>query len=148
MESVLGTVIAILGFFGVSFVIEKTPIKINPLSAMRKFLVGDIEQNVSDLKDTINNMEIKNDENEKDRLRYTILQYKKSLDNGIPMTEHEYEYVLRIFDKYKNVLHGNSFVCEVVKDIQRMYEEQERKEKEEKNKRTTRRSHGRATKKK
>ena len=145
MESILGTVIAILGFFGVSFVVEKTPIKINPLSAMRKFLVGDIEQNVSDLKNTINNMEFKNDENEKDRLRYTILQYKKSLDNGIPMTEHEYEYVLRIFDKYKNVLHGNSFVCEVVKDIQRMYEEQEKKEKIKK---TTRRSPGRATKKK
>ena len=36
-ESIIGTVVAILGFFGVSFVIEKTPIKINPLSIIKKF---------------------------------------------------------------------------------------------------------------
>ena len=60
-ESIIGTVVAILGFFGVSFVIEKTPIKINPLSIIKKFLVGDLSEKI----DTIGK---RVDENEKDRI--------------------------------------------------------------------------------
>ena len=113
-ESIIGTVVAILGFFGVSFVIEKTPIKINPLSIIKKFLVGDL----SDKIDTIGK---RVDENEKDRIRETILSYKKSMDNGIPLSEHEYEYILKIYDK---ILHGNSFVQDVVNEIKILYKKQ------------------------
>lgn len=116
-ESIIGTVVAILGFFGVSFVIEKTPIKINPLSIIKKFLVGDL----SDKIDTIGK---RVDENEKDRIRETILSYKKSMDNGIPLSEHEYEYILKIYDKYDKILHGNSFVQDVVNEIKILYKKQ------------------------
>lgn len=116
-ESIIGTVVAILGFFGVSFVIEKTPIKINPLSIIKKFLVGDLSEKI----DTIGK---RVDENEKDRIRETILSYKKSMDNGIPLSEHEYEYILKIYDKYDKILHGNSFVQDVVNEIKILYKKQ------------------------
>ena len=117
IESILGTVVAILGFFGVSFVVEKTPIKINPLSIIKKFLVGDLSEKI----DTIGK---RVDENEADRIRETILSYKKSMDNGILLSEHEYEYILKIFDKYKNVLKQNSFVEYVVGEIKILYKKQ------------------------
>lgn len=117
IESILGTVVAILGFFGVSFVVEKTPIKINPLSIIKKFLVGDLSEKI----DTIGK---RVDENEADRIRETILSYKKSMDNGIPLSEHEYEYILKIYDKYKNVLKQNSFVEYVVGEIKILYKKQ------------------------
>lgn len=117
IESILGTVVAISGFLGVSFVIEKTPIKINPLSIIKKFLVGDLSEKI----DTIGK---RVDENEADRIRETILSYKKSMDNGIPLSEHEYEYILKIYDKYKNVLKQNSFVEYVVDEIKILYKKQ------------------------
>lgn len=116
-ESIFGTVVAILGFFGISFVVEKTPIKINPLSIIKKFLVGDLSEKI----DTIGK---RVDENEKDRIRETILSYKKSMDNGIPLSEHEYEYILKIYDKYDKILHGNSFVQDVVNEIKILYKKQ------------------------
>lgn len=117
VESIFGTVVAILGFFGISFVVEKTPIKINPLSIIKKFLVGDLSEKI----DTIGK---RVDENEADRIRETILSYKKSMDNGIPLSEHEYEYILKIYDKYKNVLKQNSFVEYVVGEIKILYKKQ------------------------
>ena len=117
VESIFGTVVAILGFFGISFVVEKTPIKINPLSIIKKFLVGDLSEKI----DTIGK---RVDENEADRIRETILSYKKSMDNGIPLSEHEYEYILKIYDKYKNVLKQNSFVEYVVSEIKILYKKQ------------------------
>ena len=117
VESIFGTVVAILGFFGISFVVEKTPIKINPLSIIKKFLVGDLSEKI----DTIGK---RVDENEADRIRETILSYKKTMDNGIPLSEHEYEYILKIYDKYKNVLKQNSFVEYVVEEIKILYKKQ------------------------
>lgn len=120
MESIIGTIVAILGTFGISIVIEKSPIKINPLSMIRKFLVGDLSNKVDNMDKKVENIDNKVDENEKDRIRETILSYKKSIDNEIPLSEHEYEYILRIYDKYKK-MGGNSFVSDVVKDIQESY---------------------------
>lgn len=125
-NQLFGTIAAILGTFGISFVVEKSPIKINPLSMIKKFLVGDISDKISDMDKKVDRIDTKVDENEKDRLRETILQYKKSLDNGIPLSEHEYEYILKIYDKYKN-MGGNSFVSEVVQNIKEDYHKQEEK---------------------
>lgn len=122
IESILGTVVAIFGFFGVSFVVEKTPIKINPLSIIKKFLVGDIIEKVDKIGKRV-------DDNEMDRIRETILSYKKSMDNGIPLSEHEYEYILKIYDKYDKILHGNSFVQDVVCEIKILYKKQLENEK-------------------
>ena len=46
------------------------------------------------------------------------------MDNGIPLSEHEYEYILKIYDKYDKILHGNSFVQDVVNEIQILYKKQ------------------------
>ena len=126
MESILGTIVAILGSLGISIVIEKSPIKINPLSMIKKFLVGDLSHKVDDMNKKFDKLDEKVDENEKDRLRETILTYKKSIDNGIPLSEHEYEYLLKIYDKYRN-MGGNSFITEVVKSIKESYHNEELK---------------------
>lgn len=125
VENIFGTIIALLGTLGISFVIEKSPIKINPLSIIKKFLIGDVEEKVENINKKVDNINNKVDENEKDRIRETILQYKKSLDNGIFMSEHEYEYILKIFDKYR-LMGGNSFVCGVVSDIKTIYKNQKK----------------------
>ena len=123
MESIFGTIIAFLGAFGISFAVEKSPIKINPLSMIRKFLVGDISDKVDKIDKKIETVEKKVDNNELDRIREAILTYKKSMDIGVPLTDHEYEYILKIYDKYE-AMGGNSFVADVVEEIKRMYHEQ------------------------
>ena len=65
---------------------------------IKKFLVGDVNEALQDVTKKMDHINYKVDENEKDRIREKILEYKKSLDNGIPMTEHEYEYVLKILN--------------------------------------------------
>lgn len=79
---------------------------------------------VGDLSEKIDTIGKRVDENEKDRIRETILSYKKSMDNGIPLSEHEYEYILKIYDKYDKILHGNSFVQDVVNEIKILYKKQ------------------------
>lgn len=79
---------------------------------------------VGDLSEKIDTIGKRVDENEADRIRETILSYKKSMDNGIPLSEHEYEYILKIYDKYKNVLKQNSFVEYVVGEIKILYKKQ------------------------
>lgn len=123
MESILGTIVALFGAFGISFVVEKSPIKINPLSMIKKFLIGDLTDKMEAIDKKVDKIDSKVDENEKDRLRETILQYKKGIDNGIPLSDHEYEYLLKIYDKYKK-MGGNSFITEVVKDIKEAYHKQ------------------------
>lgn len=124
VENVFSTIIALFGTLGISFVIEKSPIKINPLTIIKNFLIGDLKKDIINVDKKVEKIEKKVDENEKDRIRETILQYKKSMDNGILLSEHEYEYILKIFDKYRNELNGNSFVCGVVEDIKIMYKKQ------------------------
>jgi hypothetical protein len=127
VENFFGTIVALFGFFGISFAVEKSPIKINPLSMIKKFLIGDLDEKVDNVNKKVENIGIKVDENEKDRIRYTILEYKKSLDNGIRMSDNEMEHVSKLFDKYRNELNGNSFVCQVYKEIVKMYSEQQKK---------------------
>ena len=123
MESILGTIVALFGAFGISFVVEKSPIKINPLSMIKKFLIGDLTEKMEAIDKKVDKIDSKVDENEKDRLRETILQYKKGIDNGICLSDHEYEYILKIYDKYKK-MGGNSFITEVVEDIKEAYHKQ------------------------
>jgi hypothetical protein len=123
VDSIIGTLVAFFGAFGITFVVEKSPIKINPLSMIKKFLVGDISEKIDNMDKKIEKVDKKVDNNELDRIRETILTYKKSMDMGVPITEHEYEYVLKIFDKYDK-MGGNSFVADVVEEIKKMYHEQ------------------------
>ena len=123
MENILGTIIALFGTLGISFAIEKSPIKINPLSILKNFLVGDLKENINNLDKKVDKIDLKVDTNELDTIRHSILDYKKGSDNGVKLSQHEYEYILKIYDKYKG-MGGNSFITDVVEQIKEMYKNQ------------------------
>ena len=123
----LTTVLGIISVFGVSIVVEKLPIKISPWTSMKNFFLKDITEKVNDIDKKIETVNTKTDLNEADRIRHTILLYKKNLDSGFGMSENEFEYVSKLYDKYKNELHGNSFVTKTFEEITRMYLEQNKK---------------------
>lgn len=123
----LTTIVGILSLLGISIVVEKLPIKVSPWTAMKNFFTKDIADKVSEIDKKIDTVDKKTDLNEADRIRHTILLYKKNLDSGFGMTENEFEYVSKIYDKYKNELHGNSFITKTFEEITRMYLEQNKK---------------------
>lgn len=91
-----------------SFIVQITPIKINPWSAILKYIgksmtgeacgkmdilisrVQDIEQNVI--------------ENEKDRIRWEILDFANSCRNGRKHTKDEFQHILTLNTKYRRLL--------------------------------------------
>ena len=123
----LTTIVGILSLLGISIVVEKLPIKVSPWTAMKNFFTKDIADKVSEIDKKIDTVDKKTDLNEADRIRHTILLYKKNLDSGFGMTENEFEYVSKIYDKYKNELNGNSFITKTFEEITRMYLEQNKK---------------------
>jgi hypothetical protein len=116
VESVLGTIIALFGAFGISFAIEKSPIKINPLTIIKKFLVGDIIEQMEKVDEKVGKIDKKVDENRKKDLRYKILMYKKSVDSGIPLSDREEQNAAEMHDEYKS-LGGNSYEEEEYKKM-------------------------------
>lgn len=124
LKNILEIILAICSVFGISFVIEKSPIKVNPLTMIKKFLVGDITDKIDDINKKIAKVDSKVDENEADRLRETILNYRKGLEMGMKMSEHEYEYLIKIYGKYHDELKQNSFVTEVFTEIKELYKKQ------------------------
>ena len=117
MESVIGTVIAILGTFGVSFVIEKSPIKINPLSMIKKFLVGDLEE--------------KFEKSEKARvtarsneIKFELSNYEKLASNGILLSEDDIAFVRELYQEYHEDLKQNHRGTIIYENIEEMNKKQ------------------------
>ena len=109
-----------------SVFIQISPIKINPWSRVFKWigkiiteesnkkiedLIVQTEQLESSIK-TVNNKlaeettVIKNNinENEKDRIRWEVLDFANSCRNGRKHTEEEFKHVIALNDKYKELL--------------------------------------------
>lgn len=117
MESVIGTVIAILGTFGVSFVIEKSPVKINPLSMIKKFFVGDLEE--------------KFEKSEKARvtarsneIKFELSNYEKLASNGILLSEDDIAFVRELYQEYHEDLKQNHRGTIIYENIEEMYKKQ------------------------
>lgn len=129
MEHILGTIIAIFGVFGISIVIEKTPIKINPLSMVRNFLVGDLIKKVEDNEKA----RVKSRANE---IKFELFNYEKLVNNGVELNENDIAFVREIYNEYHNDLKQNHLGTIVYENIEEAYrkqkEEKEGKEKEEK----------------
>lgn len=124
VENILSTIIALLGTLGVSFVVEKSPIKINPLSLIKKFLVGDLCEKIDNMDKKVVKIDEKVDKNENDRIKETVLTYRKLMKMGLPLSDYEYQYLCKVFDKYQSQ-GGNSFVADVMEEIKEMYHSQE-----------------------
>lgn len=79
--------------------IEISPIKFNPFTLLGKIcgkLLG-----IDSLEKKIDGIQKEVDINERDRIRYEILQFSGSLRNGLTRTENDYEHIEEIYEKYR-----------------------------------------------
>lgn len=95
--------------FALAGIIQITPIfKANPLTALfswlGKILNGDVLRQIEELKATITEQRTDIDENEKDRIRFEVLDFANSCRNGRKHTKDEFEHIIVLNEKYKRLL--------------------------------------------
>ena len=99
----------------ISVFIQITPIKINPWSRLFKWIgkliTAESDKKINTLITTTGEMEKKittlqtnMNENEKDRIRWEILDFANSCRNGRKHTKDEFQHIITLNDKYKNLL--------------------------------------------
>ena len=106
-----GVLLGVLAMIG----IEISPIKINPFTWLGKIcgkLLG-----IDDLNKKITKVDEKVDINERDRIRYEILQFSGSLRNGLKRTEYDYQHIEELYQKYHEVLKANSYITSEIEFI-------------------------------
>ena len=93
---------------GLSVFIQITPIKINPWSTLFKWIGNwinaDTRKDITEIKTIVTNQQNTIDENEKDRIRWEILDFANSCRNGRRHTKDEYQHIITLRDKYNNLL--------------------------------------------
>ena len=117
LGSIIGTIIAILGFFGISFAVEKSPIKINPLSMIKNFLVGDLTQKIEEY-------EKKRTLARANEIKFELSNYEKLGSNGIELTDDDIAFVRELYDEYHNELKQNHRGTIIYENVEKMYQEQ------------------------
>lgn len=124
-------IIIILG----SLFIQITPIKVNPWTAffkwMGKNITGDACSKMDSIIAKISQIEHDVTENEKDRIRWEILDFANSCHNGRKHTKDEYRHIDKLNRKYIKLLKqtddsNGEFEAEY-KYIQELYAERIRK---------------------
>jgi len=115
----------------VSIFIQITPIKINPWSALFKWIgkaiTGNACSKIDSLIEKIEKIEKDVKTNEKDRIRWEILDFANSCRNDRKHTRDEFQHIVALNDKYKRLLsetHDTNGVFEVEYNyIQDLYAE-------------------------
>ena len=98
-----------------SFIIEITPIKINPwtkiLKSISKIVTKDacgkfdgLIIKMDKLENKFDKMEREQIENEKDRIRWEVLDFANSCRNGRKHTRDEFQHIVALNTKYKGLL--------------------------------------------
>lgn len=91
-----------------SVFIQITPIKWNPLTTFAKWLSKIFTKELSDQIETMqgNLDDIREDidENEKDRIRWEVLDFANSCRHGRKHTKDEFQHMITLNDKYKVLL--------------------------------------------
>ena len=111
-----------------SIFIQISPIKINPWTAIFKWiskaLNGDIKTQLEELTKEVR-------DNEKDRIRWEILDFANSCHNGRKHTKDEYRHINKLNQKYRALLnqtHDTNGEFEIeYQYIQDLYQERVRK---------------------
>lgn len=97
------TLIVILSCF-----VEIAPIKWNPLSSIFKWIgkkiTSETREELKQIKEDLNDQRTIIEENEKDRIRWEILDFANSCRNGRKHTKDEYQHIITLNDKYKGLL--------------------------------------------
>ena len=91
-----------------SVFIQITPIKWNPITSFIKWLgktlTKDIQDSVKDIAGQVEILQGDVDANEKDRIRWEILDFANSCRHGREHTHDEYQHISDLHDKYKALL--------------------------------------------
>ena len=90
-------VAAILG----AGLVEITPIKINPLSWLLKWIGSKVN---GEMLKRIDKLEANVDTNEMDRIRWEVLDFANSCRNGRRHTQDEFEHIITLVKKYEALL--------------------------------------------
>lgn len=83
-------------------------------------LTADVKKELKDLKEELEKQNRKIDENEKDRIRWEILDFANSCHNGRNHTQDEFKHIITLNDKYKKLLQ-NTEDCNGVFEIEYEY---------------------------
>lgn len=91
-----------------SFVVQITPIKINPWSALFKWIgrtiTGDACSKIDNLVEKVDKIDRDVMSNEKDRIRWEILDFANSCRNNRRHTRDEFQHIVELHDKYLRLL--------------------------------------------
>lgn len=127
---------------GLSALIQITPIKINPWTALFKWIgdkanedlrnkVNGLNEKIDGLSKDVNNLNEQRQVDEKDRIRWEILYFANSCRNGRRHTKDEYLHIIELNDKYKKLLketNDKNGVFEVEYEyIRQLYKERQEK---------------------
>ena len=125
-----------------SIFIQITPIKINPWTTLFKWIgklintdsnkrIDALIEKTDNMKEDIKTLTTNMNENEKDRIRWEILDFANSCRNGRRHTKDEFQHIITLNDKYKNLLAitgDKNGVFEAEYDyVKRLYEERQEK---------------------
>lgn len=116
MNGIIEQILSLMCMAGV--VIEFVPIKFNPISSILKWLGknfnGEMIERISDL-------EMKVDNNEKDRIRHEIFTFANNMRNRKrEYTAQEFQHIFEINEKYRK-MGGNGQIKVEMKYIQEKY---------------------------
>lgn len=84
--------------FVIAMFIQVTPgIKLSPLTWLGNLFLGSIRKDIRSIQDTV-------DENEKDRIRWEVLDFANACRNGRRHTKDEFQHIITLNEKYKTLL--------------------------------------------
>lgn len=114
-----------------SIVIEVAPIKINPWTTFLKFvgtrMNADILLRLEEVEGQLKKQDDKIDNNEKDRIRYEILDFARACRKHEKHTKEEFDHIFEQYDKYEVILakleQPNGKVTQAMHFISDLYQE-------------------------
>lgn len=91
-----------------SALIQITPVKWNPITSFIKWLgkiiTAPVEDTLDKLTTTVDDLQTEVNTNEKDRIRWEVLDFANSCRNGQKHTKEEFRHIISLNDKYKCLL--------------------------------------------
>lgn len=91
-----------------SLVVDISPIKINPWKTafgwIGQLITADVMKEIREIKETQKEQQATIDENEKDRIRFEVLDFANSCRRGVHHTKDEFEHIISLHVKYERLL--------------------------------------------
>lgn len=130
MMTAIATIIGILSILGISFTVEKLPIKLAPLTWFKNFLLDDTKKSIKETQESIK--EVKSDltdckvtinKNEINRIKQEILNFRLLIKTpGVKVHFLDFDHIFQLYDEYK-AMGGNSMVDIAIEEIKMVYKE-------------------------